>query len=116
VLRTFPFGGPIVRQEIPGNVLEKMLDIGLLTNRGEGGYFQIIEAEQINGKWHVQGEPIAIGRTYRVVLPQFVASGKEANLGFLKDFKYEQAETLTIQGKPVRNDVRDLVIAYLKGL
>ena len=116
VLRTFPFGGPIVRQEIPGNVLEKMLDIGLLTNRGEGGYFQIIEAEQINGKWHVQGEPIAIGRTYRVVLPQFVASGKEANLAFLKDFKYEQAETLTIQGKPVRNDVRDLVIAYLKGL
>jgi 2',3'-cyclic-nucleotide 2'-phosphodiesterase (5'-nucleotidase family) len=116
VLRTFPFGGPIARLELPGNVLEKALEIGLLTNRGEGGYFQIKDVENINGKWHVKGNPIDIGRQYKVVLPEFVASGKEANLGFLKDFKYEKAETLTIQGKPVRNDVRDLVIAYLKSL
>lgn len=116
VLRTFPFGGPITRMELPGNVLEKALETGLVTNRTEGGYFQIKNAENINGKWHINGQPVNVGKKYSVVLPEFVASGKEANLDFLKDFKYEKRDALSIGGKNVRNDIRDLVIAYMKGL
>lgn len=116
VLRTFPFGGPITHMELPGNILEKALDIGLVTNRTEGGYFQVKNVENVNGKWHINGQPINVGKKYSVVLPEFVASGKEGNLGFLKDFKYEKREQFTINGKQVRNDIRDLVIGYMKGL
>lgn len=116
VLRTFPFGGPISRMELPGNVLEKALEIGLITNRTEGGYFQIKNVENINGKWHVNGQAVNVGKQYSLVLPEFVASGKEANLGFLKDFKYEKRDQLSVKGQTVRNDIRDLVIAYLKSL
>lgn len=116
VLRTFPFGGPIVWMELPGDVLETLLKTGLVTNRGEGGYLQIKNAASRGGQWLVNGEPLAAGRTYKVVLPEFVAQGNEQNLEFLGGFQYKTQKTLEIKGQPARNDVRDLVIAYMKSL
>lgn len=116
VLRTFPFGGGITWMELPGNLLEKVLEIGLITNRGEGGYFQVKNVERSGGRWLVNGAPVNVGQTYAVVLPEFVAKGNENNLGFLKDLQYKAPETLSIGSNPVRNDVRDIVIAYMKTL
>lgn len=116
VLRTFPFGGGITWMELPGNVLEKVLETGLKTNRGEGGYFQVKNVELRGNQWFVRGTPVSVGQTYTVVLPEFVAKGNENNLGFLKDFKYKTQETLNIGADPVRNDVRNLVIAYMRTL
>jgi len=116
VLRTFPFGGGIAWMELPGNVLQKVLEASQVANRGEGGYFQLRNIEQRNGQWHLDGAPVHIGQTYKVVLPEFVAKGKEQNLGFLEGFSHKTQETLSIGGQPVRNDVRDLVIAYMKSL
>lgn len=116
VLRTFPFGGAITWMELPGNVLEKVLEAGQITNRGEGGYFQLRNAEMRNGQWLLNGAAVNAAQTYKVVLPEFVAKGKEQNLGFLGDFKYQSRETLSVGGQAVRNDVRDLVIAYMKSL
>ncbi|MCB0584975.1 MAG: 5'-nucleotidase C-terminal domain-containing protein [Phaeodactylibacter sp.] len=116
VLRTFPFGGPIVRMELPGNVLEKLLETGLITNRGDGGYFQAKNVERRGSQWIVGSNPVNVGNTYEVVLPEFVAQGNEQNLEFLGDFKYKTRKTLEISGQPVPNDVRNLVIAYMKTL
>ncbi|MCB9051285.1 MAG: bifunctional metallophosphatase/5'-nucleotidase [Lewinellaceae bacterium] len=114
VLRTFPFGGGIVWMELPGNVLEKLLHNGQVINRGEGGYFQLKNVERRGNQWLVNGAPVNVGQTYKVVLPEFVAKGNENNLDFLADFKYQSRETLSIDGNPVHNDVRNLVIAYMK--
>ena len=116
VLRTFPFGGKIVRMELSGEALEKLLTTGLVTNRGDGGYLQAQNVERDGSRWLVKGTPVDAAQLYAVVLPEFLARGNEQNLEFLADFKYQTQESLSIGGQPVRNDVRDLVIAYMKSL
>jgi 5'-nucleotidase/UDP-sugar diphosphatase len=113
VLRTFPFGGPIVRMTLPGSALARALRIGLETNRGEGGYFQIEGLEYLAGAWHIAGQALVAQRSYQVVLPLFVAEGKENNLGFLADYPFERKDHFEPSGGgKVRNDVRDIVIHY----
>ncbi len=113
VLRTFPFGGPIVRQEIVGADLIRLLDIGTLTNKGEGGYLQLLGAEKINGRWQLQGEAIQERLSYPVVLPKFLADGRENNLGFLQAYPQQTQDQLSGVGN---NDIRDIVIAYMAKL
>ena len=48
----------------------------------------------------------------RFELPEFLAQGKEQNLAFLGDFSYEKKEHFLIDGKEVKNDIRNIVIAY----
>ncbi|MCO6491353.1 MAG: bifunctional metallophosphatase/5'-nucleotidase [Phaeodactylibacter sp.] len=116
VLRTFPFGGPIARMELPGEALARLLETGLATNRGDGGYLQIKNAERTGNQWSINGAPLEKNKNYTVVLPEFVAQGNEQNLGFLGDFPHQTEITFAIGGRQVRNDVRDLVIDYMKRL
>lgn len=116
VLRTFPFGGGITWMEMPGKVLKDVLQAGLVDNRGEGGYLQAKNVKRQNNQWAVNGTAIRDEAAYRVVLPEFVARGNENNLGFLKDLEYQKRESFDIGGQAVRNDVRNLVIAYMKTL
>jgi 2',3'-cyclic-nucleotide 2'-phosphodiesterase (5'-nucleotidase family) len=112
VLRSFPYGGPLVRMTLPGNILQQLLDIGDTQNRGEGGYLQRLLVEGRAGQWQINGVPLDYTKRYRIVLPEFVAKGREANLGFLQDYSYRKEERLR-EGS-LRNDIRDIVIAYLK--
>jgi 2',3'-cyclic-nucleotide 2'-phosphodiesterase (5'-nucleotidase family) len=114
VLRTFPFGGEVVRMELPGILLAEVLQIGLSKNRGEGGYFQIIGAEPADGGWLIDGVPLDPVTSYPVVLPKFVADGKENNLGMLGGIRYQSVEAFNAGGRSVRNDVRDMVIWYME--
>jgi len=117
VLRTFPYGGKVVQVELPGAVLADVLRISMNTNRGEGGYFQLLqvapEADE-QGRWLVGGQPIDPERRYRVVMPQFVAEGKEANLSVLGQYSFEATELLALGEERVRNDIRDIVIRYMR--
>lgn len=115
VLRTFPYGGEFVTLEMPGDIVSKLLQTGMKTNYGEGGYLQLrgsnAEGTALNGK------TIVPSQTYKVVMPAFMAGGNEANLGFLKNyFKDDAVETVMIGEEKVKNDVRDLVIDYMKTL
>ncbi|MEZ5039846.1 MAG: bifunctional UDP-sugar hydrolase/5'-nucleotidase [Saprospiraceae bacterium] len=112
VLRTFPFGGPIVTMEIPGNSLLQLLDTGLKTNRGDGGYLQLIQAEFKDNVYLINGARLQANKNYKIILPEFLAQGKEQNLAFLGDFSYEKKEHFLIDGKEVKNDIRNIVIAY----
>jgi 5'-nucleotidase len=116
VLRSFPYGGPIVRMDMSGQSLQQLLQTGATTNRGEGGYLQRIHAEPNGSAWRVRGEPIDPGKTYHVVLPEFVASGREANLGFLGELTYEKKEEFPHDGQAINNDIRDIVMAYMASL
>jgi hypothetical protein len=54
------------------------------------------------------------GKTYTVVLPEFLAKGLEARLEILgKYFDGEVDDGLIIDGAKVNNDVRDVVIAHM---
>ena len=112
VLRSFPYGGPFVRMELSGTNLDKLLRIGLVINRGEGGYLQVRGVAGTAGNWRINDEPLDPARTYRLILPAFLAGGGENNLEFLGDFPSEKRDELG----GVKNDLRDLVIAYMQTL
>ena len=100
--------------DMSGETLTRLLDIGETTNVGEGGYMQRLNADFEGGVWKVQGKAIDGGKTYHVVLPEFVAKGLEANLGFLSANTYETKDHFpSSTGTPTRNDIRDLVIRYM---
>lgn len=114
VLRSFPYGGPIVRMNMKGSSLAQLLETGAVTNQGEGGYMQRLYAEKQGNDWYIQGKVLEADQTYHVILPEFVARGKEANLGFLEDLSYDKREHFPAEGGPLRNDIRDLVMAYME--
>lgn len=115
VLRTYPFGGPLAKMELPGSVLDKVLRAGLFTNKGDGGYFQILYADPAGQTFTVREQALEPNKKYTVILPQFVAEGKEANLDLLADHAFEAPKRFTTQdGKTVNNDIRDIVIYFME--
>ncbi|MCB0610723.1 MAG: bifunctional metallophosphatase/5'-nucleotidase [Lewinellaceae bacterium] len=114
IMRTFPFGGPIARIHLPGSVLKRFLDTSQNTNKTEGGYMQLNHAEATGSGYRIGNAPLDPNKTYAVILPQFVAEGKEANLDFLKDFPNETREQFDTHGAAVKNDIRDIVIRYME--
>ena len=116
VLRTFPFGGDIQQVKIKGADLIRLLDAGLEKNVGEGGFMQISKVTKEQERWMVNNKPIDLNAAYVVVLPGFVASGREANLEFLKDYKSVERESLEAGGVKIKNDIRDILIYYMQTL
>lgn len=117
ILRVYPYGGPISKVEMKGSDLVKVLDTGLEVNKGEGGYFQTWKVKKSpNGNWKVSGKEIKPSGVYNIVMPQFLASGKEANLEMLGDMPRKEYDNFEVKGQVIPNDVRDIVIAYMKEL
>lgn len=114
VLRTFPFGGAIAEMNLKGIDLAKMLEAGLEKNQGDGGYFQINNVKKENNAWLINGQALDLNKNYKIVLPEFVAGGGEANLGFLKNFEYQKSKIVRLDGTNLKNDIRDIVIGYMK--
>lgn len=110
ILKTFPYGGPLVIGQIPGKALKDVAAIGKDENKDTGGYLQMWNITLANDNWYVGDEVIDDQKEYAVVLPKFVMEGNEQNLEFLKDLNYTEPEKLGPNG--VRNDIRDIFIDY----
>ncbi len=105
VLRSFPLGGKLVRMKLPGAVVKEIMEIGTKINYGEGGFFQYFYNTEL---------PLDPTKEYDIVLPEFVAQGREANLELLKNYKfYNSDEKFVVEGVTVRNDIRDLLIHHM---
>ncbi|GAB5551038.1 MAG: 5'-nucleotidase C-terminal domain-containing protein [Saprospiraceae bacterium] len=116
ILRTFPFGGAIVTMEVPGKALNSILNKGLLDNHGEGGYFQLLQVSGQRDQWSIKNQPLNLEATYKIAIPKFVAEGKEARLELLADYPFIELEKVRVKGSVVKNDIRNIVIAYMQGL
>ncbi len=112
VLRTLPFGGGLVVTEMKGSEVQKMLQIGLEQNNGIGGYFQTEKISRQDDSYLINGQAIDEAKSYRFIAPQFLMDGKEANLSFLGNYKYENPETYG----DLKNDIRDAVISHMSKL
>lgn len=114
ILRTYPFGGGIAMQEIPGADVLQILQTGLVTNKTTGGYLQTHNAQEVNGAWQINGKTIEQGKTYKVVSTDFLASGREANLAVFGKYPPNIPKEFALgNGQKLRNDIRELVIAKL---
>ena len=114
ILKTFPYGGDLVVAEMSGKMLLDILNAGLNLNKNTGGYLQLAGVSQLDDTWVVKDKSIQTAQIYKVLLPSFVAAGREQNLAFIKDAPSTKPEFLG--PNKVKNDVRDMVIDYLKSL
>lgn len=119
ILRTLPFGGYTVGVEMKGSLLDMILQAGL-KNVTKGGYLQWDNIKpDANNQFLVNNQPIKPDKVYYVVLPDFLLLGIETNLQFLKP---EHPDIIKIH-KPdpndktdIRNDIRQVVMEYIKKL
>lgn len=114
ILRSFPFGGGISLVDLKGDIIERILETGTVTNLGIGGYLQLANAYKKEGNWYIKDQKLSTTKTYKLALPQFVMSGGEANLEFLKNYESQAQNPTDFNG--VKNDVRDIIMYYFRQL
>lgn len=114
VLRSFPFGGGISIVDLKGDVIQRILEVGTVQNVGIGGYLQLANAEKKDDLWYIKGKKLSTTATYTIALPDFVMGGGEANLQFIREYKNQANAPTDFKG--IKNDVRDIIMAYFKQL
>lgn len=118
VLRSLPFGGSLVTMYLKGAELEQLLTTGRVKNKNMGGYLQLANASWVTsshfktGNWFIGNKLLDSNRTYKIILPEFVAQGNESNLEFLK--KHTYCKPSAFKNNDLVNDIRDAVIYYMK--
>ncbi|MHA7099009.1 bifunctional metallophosphatase/5'-nucleotidase [Roseivirga pacifica] len=112
ILRSFPFGGGVSIVSLMGDVIERILETGTVTNVGIGGYLQLANAEKKADGWYIKQQKLSTSKTYKLVLPQFVMNGGEKNLEFLANY-VSSAQSPASFGD-IKNDVRDIIMAYFR--
>jgi 5'-nucleotidase len=98
VIRILPFGGAIVRVEMKGALLQRVLEQGQ-RNKGIGGYLHSARA---------RSDGIEPDRRYVVAIADFLLTGREAGLAFLAD----HPDTRRLPGAGV--DMRRALIDQLR--
>jgi len=107
VIRVMPFGGKVVRVQMTGALLQRVLEAGR-RNAGEGGYLHYSTALTASSAgWQVNGLPVAPEASYSVALPEFLLTGREANMAFL---------TRTADGITGADEFRDIRRAFIDEL
>jgi 2',3'-cyclic-nucleotide 2'-phosphodiesterase (5'-nucleotidase family) len=111
IFRVLPYGGAVLKVEIKGRLLKRVLDYGILA-AGTGAYLQRFNAEKIGEKWIIKNKELNINKTYTVAFSDYLLKGFD--IPFLSD---KNKEVLSIY-KPKENelayDIRKAVVNYLK--
>ena len=118
VLRALPFGGGIILADIKGSLLIQTLDAGR-TNIGTGGFLHHSEALSYNPEtntWSLKNAIIDPVKTYRIAFPDFLFTGSEANMEFLKQDNSAVLKVYPYVATPtdLRSDIRLAIVNYLK--
>ncbi len=117
IIRTLPFGGGIREIEMKGSLLQKILDAGE-KNKGIGGYLlynENLHYDSTANNWILSNQPINLQKTYKVALTDFLLTGGESKLDFLKPgnpdiIKIDDPE----KRSPVLADIRLAIIKYIE--
>jgi len=114
IIRTLPFGGGIFTATIKGSLLQRILDVGV-SNKGGGGYLQWrnIAFDPKASSWMIKDQLLKPDSSYQVVLTEFLLTGAEANLDFLRR---DNPAISNIREPQVlkQNDIRQAVIHYFE--
>lgn len=108
VIRILPFGGKIVSIQVKGAFLKRILAQGL-ANKGAGGYLQTANISYEGDKPMVKGQSIDDAQSYTIAISDFLLTGNETNLGWLK--KDGNPEITVLKE---HDDIRNSTIAELK--
>ncbi len=118
VLRSLPFGGALREADMKGSLLQQVLTAGR-GNKGTGGflqYSQIVSFDPATGNWLHKGSPILPEKTYRVVMSDYLLSGRETNLTFLTPTNAAIVKVYEGEKDPAQAtaDIRLAIVRYLQ--
>ena len=111
IFRVLPYGGAVLKVEIKGRLLKRVLDYGVLAS-GTGAYLQRFNAEKVGGNWVIKNKEINLKETYTVAFSDYLLKGFD--IPFLSS---KNKEVFSVY-KPTKNDlafdIRKVVVTYLK--
>lgn len=118
ILRALPFGGAIREVDMKGSLLLKVLDTGV-GNSGNGGYLlRNATVDKRQGKWWLENAVIDADAVYRVAMLDFLLTGLEVNLGYLKEDHPDIIKLYPVETSKdhPQSDIRLALVQYLKQL
>jgi 5'-nucleotidase/UDP-sugar diphosphatase len=111
IFRVLPYGGAVLKVEIKGRLLKRVLDYGVLA-AGTGAYLQRFNAKKVEGKWMIKNKELNTKKTYTVAFSDYLLKGFD--IPFLSS---ENKEVFSVS-KPTKEelafDIRKAVVSYLK--
>ncbi len=113
IFRVLPFGGSILKVEIKGSLLKKVLNYGRI-KAGTGAYLQRFnfEYDRSNKLWSCSGKPIDDDKVYNVAFSDYLLKGYD--IPFLNTDNKEVKSVYYPKENELPFDIRMAIISYLK--
>ena len=113
VFRILPYGGSVLKVQMTGRLLEKVLKYGKLT-AGKGSYLQRynIDYDEARKTWSVQGKPIDRNKTYTIATSDYLLKGLD--IPFLRPENKGVIKIEAPKDDEQAADVRNAVISLMK--
>ena len=111
IFRVLPYGGDIVKVEIKGRLLKRVLDYGVLA-AGTGAYLHRYNANKVGEQWMIKNKKIDFNKTYTVAFSDYLLKGFD--IPFLSDKNKEVFSLYHPKENELAVDIRKAVVAYLK--
>ncbi len=120
IIRTLPYGGPIMEVDMKGSLVTRILEAGR-NNVGSGGFLQYSPTVKYNPQtavWTLKDSPIDPQKIYHVALSDFLMTGGEANMAFLNKDNPDILKIYPTSTDPSdsRSDSRLAIIRYMMEL
>lgn len=118
ILRSLPFGGSMVEVEMKGTLLIRILEAGR-KNIGIGGFLHYSPTLSFNStqnSWIFKDKPVDPVKNFRVAMTDFLLTGGEANMEFLKKENPEIIKVYPVETalSDPRSDIRLAIIEYME--
>src|SRR5690606_25436368 len=111
--RVLPFGGTVLKVDLKGELLKKVLDYGE-ASKGTGAYLQRDNISRNGAEWLIGGKPIIDNKTYTVAFTDFLLKGLD--VPFLTPQNKDIVKIYTPKENETASDVRNAIILYLRSL
>lgn len=110
IFRVLPYGGAILKVEIKGRLLKRVLDYGVLA-AGTGAYLQRYNADKQGDDWFVKNQKLVATKTYTVAFSDYLLKGFD--IPFLTSEADEVLSVYTPTEEELATDIRKAVVLYL---
>lgn len=111
IFRVLPFGGTVLKVDLKGELLKKVLDYGE-SKKGTGAYLQRDNISMDGNGWLIGGKPIVDNKTYTVAFTDFLLKGLD--IPFLTPQNKDIVKIYTPQENEIASDVRNAIISHLR--
>ncbi len=111
IFRVLPYGGAVLKVDIKGRLLKRVLDYGVLA-KGTGAYLHRFNAKKVGEKWLINNNELNTNKTYTVAFSDYLLKGFD--IPFLSSENKEVISVYHPKENELAFDIRKAVVAYLK--